>query len=144
MECAYGPCHREVAQSTTGRKKHYCCEAHKHAAYRARHPERLMKNEIKAMKIRIRLLEYFARKYAPASYRFARDIPAISLEQMIEQHAWNIPELQHTVDRVLAAKYLKPDKDGTLDAHEQETFYTLVHGQPGWRDCPSCPHGVIP
>lgn len=143
MECAYPPCHRIIEQPSTGRRKRYCSEAHKHADYRRRHPERLLKNEIKAMKSRMRMLEYFARKYAPDSYRFARDIPNISLEQMIEQHAWNIPELQLSINRVIQAKYLKP-KDGILDAYEQETFYTLIHGQPGWRDCKDCPHGVIP
>lgn len=139
MECAYPPCHQTVEQSVTGRKKRYCSQAHRHADYRRRHPERSQKNQVKALKIRISLLEQFAKKHAPAGYRLAKDIAPVSLTEMTGRHGIAEGYVEGTVQ----AGMLKP-VGGMLDASSQETFYRLCQGQPGWRPCEQCPHGVIP
>ncbi len=140
MKCAYPPCHNLVEQPLTGRKKRYCSEAHKHADFRRRHPEKSLKNQVKALKSRIYLLERFAKDHAPTNYRLARDIAPVSLADMIKSHG--IADGGY-VEGIVQTGLLKP-VNGMLDAEGQEVFYRLCNGQWGWHACERCPHGVIP
>ena len=137
MNCQY--CGKEIKQELTGRQKRYCSDAHKQAAFRRRHPEKSLRNDLRVARRRILELERFAKQHAPG-YRLAREIAPISLEEMLQAHG-GIARLH--INNAIEIGLLKP-VDGILDADGQEHFYQLGNGQQGWRTCPNCPHGVIP
>jgi hypothetical protein len=97
------------------------------------------KEQLRAVRRRLFALERFAIQHAPPGYRLERNIPIITLTEMIRDHGI----ATGYVERGTKDGLLKP-VDGMLDAHEQEKFYLLCEGQPGWHVCSDCPHGVIP
>lgn len=142
MKCKF--CGQVLPDEKTGkRQRWYCNDTCKQKAYRRRlgghAPASEIYQQLVEAKLRIMELERFAVKHAPAGYRKKREIPEISLADMVRRHGI----ASQPVETTIVAKRLKP-VDGCLDAEQQEAFWQLFNGQAGWHDCENCPHGVIP
>ena len=135
MQCQF--CGKDLPEEHTGKRpRQYCNDAHRQAAFRRRHPQK-----ISVLKRRIRQLEreLAAVKKSEPSHNTTRNAMPIDLEHFASIHGIAFDDAKRLT--TMKPAILKPDEQGRIDAHGQRIFWQAYQGSTHtWHECEDCPH----